>query len=507
MATFAIIGAGPAGLMAAEVLAGAGQRVLVFDAMPSIARKFLMAGKSGLNLTHSEAPAAFLGRYGAASARLAPALSAFGAAEVRAWAAGLGIDTFVGSSGRVFPSGMKAAPLLRAWQGRLRQLGVRFHMRHRWLGFQDAAPDAPLRFATPDGPRHIQADATLLALGGASWPQLGSDGRWAATLAAAGIALAPFRPANCAFRVAWSAHFASRHAGQPLKNVGAAPAGESMRPGEFVISAQGVEGSLIYALAAPLRDTLARQGRATLFLDLMPGRSPDEIAQRLAQARGRDSFANHLRRRLGLTGVKAALLRECLPPAALADSAQLAAAIKRLPLVLHASAPLAEAISTAGGIVLAELDDFFMLHRRPGLFCAGEMLDWEAPTGGYLLTACLATGRQAGLGMLRWVKTSARHELCAAGAAQRGEIPFGMEEKRMELCPHSLPALFAQLGLPSDAEGIADFIARHAPLPKDVPLAAAPFWTPAQAAFLREEILEDADWAAAVEELNLRLRG
>lgn len=400
MRPVAIIGCGPAGLMAAEALARQGYAVHCFDAMPSAGRKFLMAGKSGLNLTHAEPFADFITRYGSAAAPLRAALEALPPAALRAWAGELGIATFIGSSGRVFPTGMKAAPLLRAWLHRLRQHGVRFHMRHRWTGWQDQA----LCFDTPDGPLRLTPAATLLALGGASWPQLGSDGAWVPHLATRGIAVTPLRPANCGFSVRWSAYFRERFAGLPVKTVCASVPGLAPRRGDFVISATGVEGSLIYAFAAPLRDTLERQGQATLYLDLAPDKSHARLQQELRHPRGRASLANHLRRQCGLIGVKAALLHECLPPATLQQPAQLAAAIKALPLALTATAPLAEAISTAGGVALAELDADFMVRRAPGLFCAGEMLDWEAPTGGYLLSACFATGHRAGLGMARWLR-------------------------------------------------------------------------------------------------------
>lgn len=403
MRPIAIIGCGPAGLMAAEVLSARGHPVHCFDAMPSAGRKFLMAGKSGLNLTHAEPLPDFIKRYGSATPRLQAALEALPPEALRTWAAELGISTFVGSSSRVFPEGMKAAPLLRAWLHRLRQQGVRFHMRHRWTGW-NSWQKQDLCFDTPSGPVSFAPAATLLALGGASWPRLGSDGRWAPLLAERGIALAPFRPANCGFVVDWSEHFRERFAGEPVKSVCASAPGFAPRQGEFVISTTGVEGSLIYALSAPLRDALEQHGQATITLDLAPGKSLERLQTELSRPRGRDSLANHLRRQCGLTGVKAALLRECLPPEALQNPAQLAAAIKDLPLPVAATAPMEEAISTAGGIALPELDEDFMVRRQPGLFCAGEMLDWEAPTGGYLLTACLATGHQAGLGMARWLE-------------------------------------------------------------------------------------------------------
>ncbi len=399
MARLAVIGCGPAGLMGAEVLARAGHQVHCFDAMATAGRKFLMAGKSGLNLTHAEPRQNFLSRYGSARPWLEPALEGFSPDDLRAWAHGLGISTFTGSSGRVFPEGMKAAPLLRAWLQRLRQLGVHFHMRHRWLGWQDGA----LRFQTPAGEQCHDYEALLLALGGASWSQLGSDGAWATLLTARQIPVAPFRPANCGFDVAWSPSFRERYAGQPVKAVSAACPGFSPRRGEFVISTQGVEGSLIYALSAPLRDALARDGQAAITLDLVPDRPLEKLAAELARPRGRDSLANHLRRRAGIEGVKAGLVRECLPRELLEDAKRLAAALKALPLPVTAPRPLEEAISSAGGLELQALDGQFMLKALPGVFCAGEMLDWEAPTGGYLLSACFATGNQAARGMLHWL--------------------------------------------------------------------------------------------------------
>ncbi|MDR3324266.1 MAG: TIGR03862 family flavoprotein [Zoogloeaceae bacterium] len=401
----AVIGGGPAGLMGAEVLAAAGHSVHCFDAMPTVGRKLLMAGKSGLNLTHTEDQDIFLTRYGAARDWLQAPLTRFSPADLRVWAAGLGVATFVGSSGRVFPDGMKAAPLLRAWVRRLRGLGVRFHLRHRWLGWQEKA----LLFATPEAtaPVLFSADAVLLALGGASWARLGSDGVWANILAAEDIPLAPFRPANCGFDVDWSPVFRTRYAGEPVKTVRASVAasapGFPQKRGDFVITETGIEGSLIYAFAAPLRDALEQTGAATLTLDLLPDQPLERLAAALARPQGRDSLANHLRRRAGLTGVKAALARELLPPEILHNPSRLAAALKSLSLPVLAPRPLDEAISSAGGIRREALDARLMLKTRPGIFCAGEMLDWEAPTGGYLLTACLATGRAAGEGMLAWL--------------------------------------------------------------------------------------------------------
>ncbi len=404
-ARVAIVGAGPAGLMAAEVISQAGIAATVYDAMPSAGRKFLMAGKGGMNITHAEAFDAFLSRYGARRADLEPMLQAFTPADLRAWVKELGIDTFVGSSGRVFPTEMKAAPLLRAGLHRLRSNGVQFRMRHRWLGWADGA----LRFATPDGERHVLADATLLALGGGSWPQLGSTGAWAEILAERGIGLSPLRPANCGFETDWSEVFRQRCAGQPLKSVVATfrnNQGETFsQQGELTVADYGLEGGLIYALSAPLRDAIAAAGSATLRLDLLPDRSPDNIAERLAKPRGKDSLSNYLRKRLAIDGVKTLLLREALSAAELNEPAKLAAAVKALPIVLHRPRPIEEAISSAGGVAFEELDQNLMLRKLPGTFCAGEMLDWEAPTGGYLLTACLASGRKAGLGAVGWLRS------------------------------------------------------------------------------------------------------
>ena len=394
-----IVGGGPAGLMAAEVLSALpGLAVDVYDAMPSVGRKFLMAGKGGMNITHSEPLPDFVGRYGARAGQLAPWLAAFSPTALRDWIHGLGIDTFVGTSGRVFPTEMKAAPLLRAWLHRLRSQGVHFHVRHRWLGWSGAG----LRFATPDGEIVVQAAAVILALGGGSWARLGSDGAWVPVLRDSGIDVAPLKPANCGFDVAWSPYFSERFAGQPVKPVVASCAGQT-RQGEFNITATGIEGSLVYALSAPLRDALARDGHAALTLDLAPGRSIERLAADLARPRGRDSLANHLRRRAGIEGVKAALLRELCPPETLAAPALLAAAIKALAVPVGATRPIDEAISTAGGVSFAALDEALMLHGKPGVFCAGEMVDWEAPTGGYLLTACLASGRVAAAGVRRWL--------------------------------------------------------------------------------------------------------
>jgi uncharacterized flavoprotein (TIGR03862 family) len=383
-----VIGGGPAGLMAAETLAAAGRAVLLAEAKPTLGRKLLMAGKSGLNLTRAEPPAAFAAAYREGAGWLAPILAGFGPAEVVAWAEGLGVPTFTGSSGRVFPRAMKASPLLRAWTRRLEARGVAIRTRWRWLGWDGALA----RFATPEGPRAAAAGATLLALGGGAWARLGSDGAWTAILAAEAVPLAPFRPSNVGFRVAWSPAMA-RHFGAPVKPVRLTAGGRSLQA-EFVVSARGVEGGGIYALADLLRDG------AALTLDLPPDRSEADAAARLARPRGRASLANHLRKTLGLAPVKVALLRECAA-GALGDAAATARALKALPLPLAGPRPLDEAISTAGGVRREAVDADLMLRVRPGTFCAGEMLDWDAPTGGYLLTACLATGRHAGLAAAR----------------------------------------------------------------------------------------------------------
>ncbi len=398
-----IVGAGPAGLMAAEVLSRAGVQVDVYDAMPSAGRKFLLAGKGGLNLTHSEPSELFVQRYGARQAVLAPLLQAFGAQALRDWAQGLGVSTFVGTSGRVFPTDMKAAPLLRAWLHRLREAGVRFHMRHRWTGW-DAT--GACQFTAPNGPVRVQARALVLALGGASWSRLGSDGAWVPWLAARGVAVAPLVPANCGFDVAggWSDHFSSRFAGQPFKSVALSCTDSRgqrfQRKGEFVATATGVEGSLVYAASAVLRDEIARSGQARFTLDLLPDKPADKVLADVAHPRGSRSLSSHLKSRLGLDGIKMALLHEVLDKDALQQPERLAAAIKAAPLTLSAARPVDEAISTAGGVPFEAMTPQGMLQALPGVFCAGEMLDWEAPTGGYLLTACFASGVLAAQGVL-----------------------------------------------------------------------------------------------------------
>lgn len=396
--------------MAAEVARASGVEVDLYDAKGSVGRKFLVAGKGGLNLTHSEPMPAFTGRYRERAAEVAAWLRDFDADALRAWARGLGVETFVGSSRRVFPADLKAAPLLRGWVRRLRDQGVLMHMHHRWTGWNEAGQ---LRFVAPDGQRDVTAGAVVLALGGGSWPQLGSDGAWQAVLRERGVDIAPLQPANCGFDIGWSTHFADRHAGAPLKPVvaywrDAGGCGHHLQ-GECVVTATGIEGSLVYALSAGLREAIGRDGQARLQLDLAPGRSVERLRDALAQPRGRRSFGEHLRRRSGLSGAKSALLHEVLDRTAMDDPAALAAAIKRLPLVLKQPRPIAEAISSAGGVRLEALDPALMLDpgssRLPaGIFCAGEMLDWEAPTGGYLLAACFASGRRAGRGAVEWLR-------------------------------------------------------------------------------------------------------
>ena len=413
----AIIGGGPAGLMAAEAAACEGVRVDVYDAMPSVGRKFLMAGKGGLNLTHAEPMSRFAARYGTRRAHLEPWLAAFGPSDLRAWAHTLGIETFVGSSQRVFPKEMKAAPLLRAWLRRLRAVGVSFHVRHRWLGWRNNSTgngafgaqgaSGPLRFSTPTGEQSVQADAVILALGGGSWARLGSDGAWTSVLAERGVGVAPLRPANCGFDCVWSEHFRARFAGQPLKSVVASFTGADghthHQQGECVITGNGIEGGLIYALSAPLRDAIAAHGHAMMHLDLAPQRDVTRLTRDLAASRGKRSLANHLQNKAGISGIKAGLLREGADAADLADPARLAARIKACPIKLTAARPLDEAISSAGGVTFDALDEHLMLRALPGVFCAGEMLDWEAPTGGYLLTACFASGRLAGSAAAKWL--------------------------------------------------------------------------------------------------------
>ncbi len=423
----AVIGAGPAGLMAADIISAAGHSVVVLDAMPSVGRKFLLAGKGGLNLTHAEPSDQFLTRFGKGRTMVAPWLADFGRAQICAWTSSLGIDTFVGTSGRVFPTDMKAAPLLRAWLHRLRIRGagaqttqqsnqgsVTFKMRHRWTGW---SAQGHLQFDTPSGPQELQAAATVLALGGASWSRLGSNGAWVPLLTERAVDVAPLQPANCGFNIAngWSNHFASRYAGQPFKSVAiecdglpqptsdAAELPGFVRKGEFVATATGVEGSLIYAASSLLRDAIASQGQATFYLDLLPDRSIERVLAEVSHPRGSRSLSSHLKSRLGLDGIKSAILHELVSKADIAQPDKLAAAIKRLPMTVTSARPIDEAISSAGGVALNSLNGQLMLNQLPGVFCAGEMLDWEAPTGGYLISACLASGRWAGLGVVDYL--------------------------------------------------------------------------------------------------------
>jgi len=401
-----VVGAGPAGLMAAEVLASQGVKVDVYDAMPSAGRKFLLAGRGGMNLTHSEALETFLTRYRPQAPQLLDMVRAFGPDALREWTKGLGVETFVGTSGRVFPTDMKAAPLLRAWLQRLRAAGVVFHMRHRWLGWNDAGA---LRFDSPQGEQAVQADAVVLALGGASWARLGSDGAWQPVLRGQGVLVSPLVPSNCGFDVAggWSEHFSSRFAGQPFKSVAIQFNGIT-RKGEFVATASGVEGSLVYAFSADLRDAIAREGEATFHLDLLPDRTPEKVLAEVQYPRGSRSLSSHLKSRLHLDGIKAGLLYEALTKEQMHDPARLAATIKALPVRVAAARPIDEAISSAGGVRWEAMDEGLMVTARPGVFCAGEMLDWEAPTGGYLLTACMASGRRAGEGVLRRLRAAVK---------------------------------------------------------------------------------------------------
>lgn len=390
-----IIGGGSAGLMAAEVLSAAGFVVTVYEAMPTVARKFLMAGKSGLNITHAEDYADFVTRFGPACSRLRTALDDFTPAMLRDWALSLGQETFTGTSGRVFPLAMKASPLLRAWLARLEAQRVRIRTRHRWTGFEGDA----LSFETPAGPVTIKGDAVLLALGGASWPKLGSNAEWVPWLRQKEIAINEFRPANCGFDVRWSDYFRERFAGVPVKSVVVtSPAGRF--EGEFVVTRHGVEGSLVYAHSAALRDAFVGSAKPEMIVDLMPGRTWERLMQDLQQHSRKDSLSNRLRKACGLSPVKIALLRECCPDLSTLSSAELAAMIKVTPIALDAPRPISEAISSAGGIDWNEIDPHYMLISAPGIFVAGEMVDWEAPTGGYLLTACFAMGKAAAKGII-----------------------------------------------------------------------------------------------------------
>ncbi len=405
----AIIGAGPAGLMAAQVISQAGVPVDVYDAMPSAGRKFLLAGIGGLNLTHAEPLDKFVPRYGQRATAVQTWLGVLPPQALRDWVQGLGLDTFVGSSGRVFPTDMKAAPLLRAWLSRLRAQGVRLHARTRWQGW---TAQGALRFCGPQAEFELRPHAAVLALGGASWQRLGSDGAWVPWLQARGVAVAALRPSNCGFDVAaWSEHLRQQYAGQPLKNVALSFAFENgehfAQSGECVLTQTGLEGSLIYAASRLLREQIAAHGRATVHLDLLAGRDAAGVAREVAHPRGARSWGAHLKSRLNLHGAKVALLHECLSKEVFNHPGQLAQAIKALPITLVAARPIDEAISSAGGVALEALDDALMCKQIPGVFCAGEMLDWEAPTGGYLLTACMASGQVAGQGVLKFLKKAA----------------------------------------------------------------------------------------------------
>jgi len=393
--------------MAAEVARAAGIEVDVYEAKGSVGRKFLIAGKGGLNLTHSDNRLAFMQRFRERAGAVDHWLRDFDAEALREWARGLGVETFVGSSGRVFPNDLKAAPLLRGWVRRLRESGVQFHVHHRWLGWNGNA----LRFATPQGDIEVGAAATVLALGGGSWPQLGSDGAWQPWLLHKGVDVAPLKPANCGFDIDWSEHLKTRHAGAPLKPVVAhwqdSQGRTQQLQGECVVSAHGIEGSLIYALSADLRDQIERDGHAAVQLDLAPGRSLQRLQQDLGKPRGHRSISDHLRRQAGITGAKAALVYEVLEKPQMEDADTLARTIHRLPLRLLRPRPLPETISSAGGVRLEVMDKSLMLSAIPGVFCAGEMLDWEAPTGGYLLTACFASGHRAGKGAVAWLHANA----------------------------------------------------------------------------------------------------
>lgn len=405
-ARIAVIGGGPAGLMAAEVLRGRGCEIDLYDRMGSVGRKILIAGKGGLNLTHSEPFEPFVGRYREAADWVRPWLEGFDAEALRGWARGLGVETRVGSSGRVFPQDLKAAPLLRGWVRRLRESGVRMHMGHRLVGIHGRR----LRFDAAEGPVEVKPDAVVLALGGGSWAKLGSDGAWVELLRAAGIEVAALAPANCGFECAWPGRLPTQAAGLPVKPVAVewldAHGQRQRRQGEFVLTAHGVEGSLFYAIGADLRAPLLEQGQCTVWLDLFPGVAPEVLAEKLARARPGESLSTRLRKRLGLDGGRLALLQACLGKTEMAEPSTLLAALKALPLPIMATRPLDEAISSAGGVRRSALDEHLMLRALPGVFCAGEMLDWEAPTGGYLLTACFASGRAAALGALDWLARS-----------------------------------------------------------------------------------------------------
>ena len=399
MKTVAIIGGGPAGLMAAEVISAHGVKVDVYDCMRSVGRKFLMAGKSGLNITHSDPFDVLVSRYGKRRDNIEPLLKNFGPNELREWVHSFGIETFIGTSGRVFPTGMKASPLLRAWLTRLNASGVTLHLRHKLTAI---LPDSSLRFITSDGEVTVKADAVVLALGGGSWSRLGSDGAWVPWLKQAGAEVEPLRPSNCGFEVEWSEHFREKYDGHPIKSV-VLSFGEFHQQGEFIVTKEGVEGSLIYAASSLMRDEIHASGKAIMYLDLKPDRTREWLVDKLSRPRGKRSLASYLEKTLGIFGVKAGLLREFVPREDFTNSERLAEFIKALPVPLVRTSPLDEAISSAGGVTFESLDEHLMLRSMPGVFCAGEMLDWEAPTGGYLLTACFSSGNAAGVGVLKWL--------------------------------------------------------------------------------------------------------
>jgi len=399
-----VIGAGPAGLMAAERAIAAGISVDVYDAMPSVGRKFLLAGKSGMNLTHAEAHENLLTRFSDSSSQLEAALNAFPSTAIRSWADSLGVATFIGSSQRVFPVDMKAAPLLRAWLHRLRESGVKFHMRHKWQGWSEKGHI----FLSPEGVKTVNADACIYAFGGASWQRLGSDAAWVTPFQNKQLTIAPFEASNCGFELAWTDYFRQHFAGKPLTSVSASIMTESgptkKRQGQFVISETGIEGSLIYALSAKIREQIRNKGSCELQIDLLPGRDLERVYKELCIPRGSRSLSSHLRSKLGLHPIHTALIYECLNPGQIQDDHQLALALKAMPLRLLRARPIDEAISSAGGLNWAELDEHFMLKKIPGHFCAGEMLNWDAPTGGYLLSACFATGAAAARGAVNWLQ-------------------------------------------------------------------------------------------------------
>ena len=415
--TVAVIGGGPAGLMAAEVISAGGVKVDVYDSMPSLGRKFLMAGKSGLNITHSESFEQFVSRYGKRREQIEPLLKNFGPDELRQWVHGLGMETFVGTSGRVFPVGMKASPLLRAWLKRLDASGVIFHLRHKWRGFINLAQDgvlaaedggkSMLEFETPEGIKHIKADVVVLSLGGGSWSRLGSDGAWVPWLKQAGAEVEALKPSNCGFDVEWSPHFRDRFDGYPIKSA-ILSFGSFRQQGEFIVTREGVEGSLIYAASAMIRDEIYASGKAIISLDLSPDRSLEWLVEKLSKLRGSRTVASHLEKTVGIKGVKAGLLREFVSKENFTIAERLAYSIKHLQIPLIAPRPLDEAISSAGGVTFESLDEHLMLRTMPGVFCAGEMLDWEAPTGGYLLTACFASGYAAGNSATTWIDSNCK---------------------------------------------------------------------------------------------------